>query len=81
METGIKITFTIVAALVGTAIFFVDTKANNAGPNWFWRLGDRDPIRNAIFRPDGTLKKYTKLTTIILFAMFLLFIWLIPAKP
>jgi len=80
MGTGIKIIFTIIAVLVGTAIFFVDTKANNAGPNWFWRLGDRDPVRNAICRPDGTLKKYIKLATIILFAIFLLFIWLIPAK-
>jgi hypothetical protein len=80
MGTGIKIIFTIAVALVGMAILVIDTKANNAGADWIWKLGKRDPIRNAICRPDGTLKKYTKLVILIWCAIFLVIIWLVPNK-
>ena len=80
METGVKLIFTVCVVLIGTAICFIDPKANNAGPDWFWRLGKRDPVRNMICRPDGTLRKYTKLGILIWFAVFLIIIWMLPGE-
>ncbi len=81
MGTGIKIIFTIFVAFVGIAILFMDPKANNAGADWLWKFGKQDPIRKAICRPDGTLKKHSKLAILIWCAVFLVIIWIIPNRP
>ncbi|MEX0774088.1 MAG: hypothetical protein WD042_00090 [Phycisphaeraceae bacterium] len=74
---GIKLLFTAFAIVVGIAICLIDPKADNAGPGWIWRLGRYDPIRNIICRPDGALRRYTKVGILLWFAVFLAMIWLI----
>jgi len=74
---GVKIIFTTFVLVVGVAICFVDPNANNAGPDWFWGLGKNDPVRNLMCRPDGSLRRYTKLGIFVWFGVFLLILWLL----
>ena len=69
---GVAVGSTVLVVLYHPAI------TKKAGPNWMWRLGRYDPIRNAFFRQDGSLRRYSRtiLTAIlipgILFGLFLL---------
>jgi len=51
------------AALKSAAVLYVSLNpnvTNKAGPEWMWRWGRLDPIRNAIYRQDGTFRHYSK---------------------
>lgn len=77
----VKLMFTIFAVVVGIVVYFIDPKANIAGPDWFWRLGKYDPFRNLLCRPNGTFRRYTKLGILLWFALCLSIIWvLVPTK-
>ena len=81
METQVKLIFTVAVVVVSIAFCFVNPKANNAGPDWFWPFGKHNSIRNLICRPDGSFRRYTKLGTLLWFAVFLAIIWiLVPTK-
>jgi len=75
MPTSVKIIITFVAALFGIMVCLIDPKSNNAGADWFWRGGRRDPIRNLICRSDGTLRKYSKIGILFGIAWFLAIVW------
>jgi len=75
MEFKIKIIFSIIAFLVMIGIYFIDPKTDNAGPDWIWAGRKKDPIRNILFKNDGSLRKYSK-QGLCGFLMFMLFlIW------
>jgi hypothetical protein len=53
----------VLGALVGTFVSFFFTLfnpriVNKAGPDWLWRGGRDDLIRNLYFRPNGTFRRY-----------------------
>jgi preprotein translocase subunit SecG len=43
-----------------------------------WRGGEQDFFRRLIARPDGTLRRHTKLLTVIWFAIWIGIVWLLP---
>ena len=51
--TVLLVVTTIAALLLATALF-----AKGPGPAWMWRGGKDDPIRNILFRPDGSWRRY-----------------------
>jgi hypothetical protein len=77
MPIGVKIIFTVALAAVALAFLFVDPQANNAGPNWIWRGGGRDGIRNIICRQDGSLRKYTKQSILAIWLAVLMLVWIV----
>ena len=77
MPTTIKIFFTIVIGLLVLGVLAASRKSNSAGPNYFWRMGKSDPVRILIFREDGSLRRYTKITTLLFFCILLGVIWLL----
>jgi hypothetical protein len=75
MEPQFKIIFTVFAVAIAVAICFIDPKRNNAGPDWFWKGGRRDPIRNLICQRDGTFRRFTKVSILMWFAAWLAILW------
>lgn len=83
MKTGtivFFITMTITAGLIaaGLIALYSPSIKNKAGPNWLWRLGKYDPVRNIFFRQDGSLRHYSRLgLTLVLIPVLLavLFLW------
>ena len=67
---------------IGTVLFFVVTAAGvallvflfrrGAGPDWFWRLSRHDPVRNVLFRQDGSWRRYGKVGLAIAIALIVL---------
>lgn len=48
-----------------------------AGPNWTWRLGRYDPLRNLFFHQDGSFRKYGRVvlvTGLVFFLCLVLFV-------
>jgi len=76
MPLGVKCLFTVAAVLFAIAIYFIDPNANNAGPDWIWQGGKKNPIRNLLCREDGTLRKHTKLGTYLWIELWLMLLWL-----
>ncbi len=74
---AIKIALTALIVAIGTAVCFIDPKANNAGPDWFWRFGKSDPMRFLLFRPDGQLRRFTKLGLLAWFGVVLSLLWIL----
>lgn len=79
MDTQSKIIFTIALAAIAIGVLFVDARADNAGPDWLWRFGKNDPVRNLVCRSDGTLRPYTKAGLLVGFAVVVACLWLLPA--
>lgn len=77
MPTQAKVIFTIVSTVVAGAFLLIDPKADNAGPNWIWRLGKHDPIRTLLCRPNGSLRKSTKPVFIVVWLLWLAVLWCI----
>jgi hypothetical protein len=49
----------ILACMDLAILFFIFRPGEaKAGPNWFWRFGRFDPIRNIFFRADGSFRRY-----------------------
>jgi hypothetical protein len=70
---------TMLCVAVGELIALYNPKIRNkAGPDWMWRGGRFDPMRNIFFRADGSTRRYTRavltvlLIPIALGALFLL---------
>ena len=65
----------------GTLYVFYNPKVKNkAGPDWMWRFGRADPIRNFIFQSDGSLRRYSRTSlTVLLVVIFVLSIFLLLA--
>ncbi len=76
MPMGVKFLFTAAAVIFGILIYFIDPHANNAGPDWLWSGGKKDPFRNLICCEDGTLRKHTKLGTYLWIELCLFILWL-----
>jgi hypothetical protein len=77
MPLQVKLIFTCATIVIGVAVLFIDVKADNAGPNWFWRGGKSDLMRNAICRPDGSFRKYTKGGILTCLALLVAALWLV----
>jgi hypothetical protein len=75
MPIGAKIVVTLLAVSVAVGIALVDPQANNAGADWMWRGGSRDPVRRALMRPDGSLRRFTKPAILSFFGIILLALW------
>lgn len=81
MPIQVKLIFTIFGIIVGIAISFINPKLNNAGPDYLWRLGSIDPFRLALFKKDGSFRRYTKLAMLTWIAIFVAIIWFfVPIK-
>ena len=78
MGTSVKIILTVAMLAIGVAVCFIDPKANNAGPDWFWSLGKHDPFRNLLCRPDGSLRRHAKPGMLLWFGLGLLILWMLP---
>jgi hypothetical protein len=66
MQVGTILFFVV----IGLAIFMVAFHlTRGAGPNWMWRLGRYDPMRNIFFRPDGSWRRYGKLGALLAFVI------------
>ena len=75
MGTGVKIILTIAMLAIGVAVCFIDPKANNAGPDWFWSPGKHDPFRNLLCRRDGSLRRHAKLGMLLWILLGTLLLW------
>lgn len=82
MGIGTVLFLVVVLVAVASFIFILirmsnpDVK-NKAGPDWFWRLGKNDPIRNLFFRSDGSLRRYAVVGWLTLVIVsILVFLWL-----
>ena len=75
MPTTAKLIFTVAILCIGGLTFFVSSKPNSAGPNAFWRLGEKDPFRRLLFRPDGSFRRHTRSTALIVLAMAIVALW------
>jgi len=42
---------------------------NKAGPNWMWRLGRYDPVRNIFYRQDGSFRKFGRIAIALILAL------------
>ena len=60
MHVQVKMLVTALIVAVGLALLFVDSRTDSAGPHWLWRGGRRDPVRQALFRNDGSLRRLSK---------------------
>ena len=69
MSLGIKVFLTVILVLVGALACLIDSKKNNAGPDWIWSR-DVFKIRRAIFLYDGSLRKYVKLIVVAMVFFF-----------
>jgi hypothetical protein len=58
MQIGTVLFFIVIGAGVAMAVFHL---VKGAGPDSMWSLGRNDPIRNAVFRQDGSWRKYGKI--------------------
>lgn len=76
MPIGAKLFFTLAVMLFSIGIYFVDPKANNAGPDWIWVWGKSNPWRTLICRPDGTFRRFTKPAFFVLVLAWLADLWL-----
>jgi len=74
VQIGTALFFLVVAAGVAMMVFFF---VKGAGPDWIWRGGRRDPVRNLLFRPDGTWRRYAKLGVLIFWLVCLLSAYLV----
>ena len=68
MPMGTILFFVVIAlGLVG----FVFVFKHGAGPDWMWRGGRRDPVRNAIFRADGSWRRYGRAGLLVAIAILI----------
>ena len=77
MPTGAKWIFSIALVIIAVAFAFVDPNANNAGPDWMWRGGKNDPIRNLLCDSDGKFYKWTKTGVFLYWIGAILILWLV----
>ncbi|MAG93380.1 MAG: hypothetical protein CMJ48_06485 [Planctomycetaceae bacterium] len=75
MEHPLKLLFTAAIVLVSIAVCFIDSKADNAGPDSFWRFGRRDLVRRLICREDGSFRRYTKPGILLWFVALAAIVW------
>jgi hypothetical protein len=54
-----------------TVAYFALLWVRGAGPDWMWRLGRHDPVRNFFFRPDGSWRRYGKIGLFAIVALLL----------
>ena len=62
MEIG---TILGIVVLVATVALVATLFTKGAGPDWMWKLGRNDPIRNMLFRHDGSWRRYGKLGVLL----------------
>jgi hypothetical protein len=54
---GIVLFIVVIGAGV---VFFAMLFIRGAGPDWMWKGGRHDPIRNLLFRADGSWRRHAK---------------------
>ena len=69
-----KVMFTVFAGVVTSLILFLKM---TSGPDSHWPLGRKQPIRNLLFRNDGSLRKYSKLGMLLWIWGVVAVIWLV----
>ena len=58
--------------VIGIGIaYFTLLLVRGAGPDWMWRLGRYDPVRNFFFRRDGSWRRYGKIGLFAIVALLL----------
>jgi len=73
MSFGAKVLLSALIAAVAVALLFVSSASS---PSW-WRGGASDPARQALFRGDGTPRRYTKPAFVVLCAASIAVLWLV----
>ena len=61
MEIDTILGVVIVAAIATVAAFLT----KGAGADWRWKLGRKDPVRNMLFREDGSWRRYGRLGIVL----------------
>ena len=72
MTTEAKIVLSVLASIVCAVALYIDWKP---GPDWLWRGGRYDPIRNAVFRADGSTRRFAKPALALLLLAWLVDLW------
>jgi hypothetical protein len=75
MPFGVKLTLSFLSAVVLCLLMLVDPKSDNADPHWLWRGERNDSLRNLVCRPDGSLRTHTKTSLAVVWAAWLLILW------
>ncbi|WP_162042662.1 hypothetical protein [Undibacterium sp. YM2] len=75
MPLNIKFFFTLAITVIAVLIYFSGSGKGSAGPDWWWTLGRHDRVRQMLFRPDGSARRYMKISALSLFAIVLLILW------
>jgi hypothetical protein len=57
MQIGTVLFFVVIGAGI---VFFAMLFTRGAGPDWMWKLGRNDPMRNLLFRADGSWRQHAK---------------------
>jgi hypothetical protein len=76
MQVHAKTFLTVLIVGIGVAVLFLDSRPDNAGPDWMWRLGRRDPFRKACFPPDGSLRRFFKPAILLWLLLGIALLWI-----
>ena len=60
---------TVLLVLVLTAGMVAVLFANGAGPDWFWRGGRGDLMRRALFREDGSWRRFGRFSVFVVWLL------------
>ncbi|MBI4834189.1 MAG: hypothetical protein HY811_05165 [Planctomycetes bacterium] len=71
----IKLMVTGFIFFIGIAVCFIDMKKEKALPDYMWRLGHDDPMKNLSYKENGSPRKYLKHSILILLAICIGVIW------
>lgn len=82
MQIGTVLFFVVVGVCI---VFFAMLFTRGAGPDWMWKLGHHDPVRNLLFRADGSWRQHAKVGLVVLWLVVaigaLVFFYHLASKP
>lgn len=66
------------AVIMAILLLFVERGDSGDASASSWRGGARDPVRLLLLKPDGSFRRYTKLSIAIIFVVWLGVVWSVP---
>lgn len=77
MDDAARGIFTVLIVILSIGVCLLNPKADHASPDWVWRGGANDLLRNLLLRADGSFRRYTKAGILAWFLLGLILIWLV----
>ena len=77
MTVALKLILSVLIVALMVGVLLIDRGRNNAGPDWFWRGGKSDVVRNFLFTSNGALRWFTRPVLLFLLVGFLCLPWLV----